>query len=363
MSDLMYSDIEEELRDSVRSLLAAQCPQSRVLAMYDGDTSISSELWRAVSTAIDLPGLAIAESYGGGGAAPREVAVVMEELGRKVAPIPFFTSSILAASVLHVCGADDELRELASGTRVAALLVPITTWHVSELRPNVETRVKGLVGHVNAVAGVELADLLLVPAIVDDILTIQCVATPAGSLSMLHSSFDMTRPLSHVTFEGVPSIEIARGGLAAKAISDGLLRAGAMLASEQLGVAEWCLDSTLEYVKQRYQFGRPIGSFQALKHRLAQLWIAVDAARAVARNAAGLCELDGPHAQSAVALAQAYCSDVAVRAAEECIQLHGGIGMTWEHPAHLYLKRAKANQMALGSPALHRADLAKLHSL
>jgi alkylation response protein AidB-like acyl-CoA dehydrogenase len=148
-----------------------------------------------------------------------------------------------------------------------------------------------------------------------------------------------------------------------------LLAGAGLLASEQVGLAQWCLDSTVEYLRTRVQFGRKVGSFQALKHRMADVWVSVTQARAVARYAAGLLaawepgrtELD--EVRIAVALASAHCSEVAVRAAEECVQLHGGIGFTWEHPAHLYLKRAKADALAFGSADLHRARLAELVDL
>jgi alkylation response protein AidB-like acyl-CoA dehydrogenase len=136
-----------------------------------------------------------------------------------------------------------------------------------------------------------------------------------------------------------------------------------VLASEQLGVATWCLESTVDYVKTRYQFARPVGSFQAVKHRLAQLWVDVTQARAVARYAAGCLADADPDTAVAASLAQAHCGPVAVRAAEECVQLHGGIGFTWEHPAHWYLKRAKASAIALGTAAQHRATLGPLVDL
>ena len=123
-----------------------------------------------------------------------------------------------------------------------------------------------------------------------------------------------------------------------------------MICSEQLGIAEWCLDETVRYVSERIQFGRPVGSFQALKHRLADVWLGVVGARAASRNAADALARDADDAAIAVALAKAHCSNAAVKAAEECVQLHGGIGMTWEHPAHLYLKRAKFDSIAFGTP-------------
>ena len=129
------------------------------------------------------------------------------------------------------------------------------------------------------------------------------------------------------------------------------------------GVAQWCFETTLAYAKQRKQFGRAIGSYQAIKHRLADLWFEVSSATAAARYAADTCARGDADAPIAAAVAQAYCSGVAVHAAEECVQLHGGIGMTWEYPAHLYLKRAKSDQLAFGTAYRHRARLAELVDL
>src|SRR5262249_29404580 len=169
--------------------------------------------------------------------------------------------------------------------------------------------------------------------------------------------------LADVTFDRVPARRLADGAAAGRAWEHAYLAGAALLASEQLGVAEWCLQTTVEYVKTRHQFGRPVGSFQALKHRPARLWAAVTQARAVARYAASCLADDDPDLPVAVSLAQAHCGPVAVRAAEECVQMHGGIAMTWEHPAHLYLKRAKSDAIALGTAERHRTTLAKLVDL
>ena len=364
MTDLLYSDTENALRDSVRSLLAAHCPTERVTAMYDGDAALATDLWQTVSNAMELPGVGIPEAFGGGGASAREVAVVMEELGRHVAPIPFLTSSVIAAKILGACGAQDNLRSLVGGDGIAILSVPLSTSSIADLALPSLTEAGLVDGRVRMVADAGMASVFIVPVTSNGDLTIQLVeASDPGVTVSPRSSLDMTRPLADVAFAGATGTEIARGPGANEAIRAGLLHGAAMLAAEQVGIAEWCLESTVAYAKQRHQFGRAIGSFQAIKHRLAHLWIAVDSARAAARNAAALVDGGGPDALTAVALAGAYCSDVAVLAAEECVQLHGGIGMTWEHPAHLYLKRAKADQVALGTSAHHRAVLAQLHGL
>jgi alkylation response protein AidB-like acyl-CoA dehydrogenase len=215
-----------------------------------------------------------------------------------------------------------------------------------------------LTGTVTSVADAAAADVLLVPT-VDGLYQVD--ATDARLVPAV--ALDQTRPLCDVTFESAPATLLAGGDGAAVAWRAALTAGAVVLASEQLGVATWCLESTVDYVKTRYQFARPVGSFQAVKHRLAQLWVDVTQARAVARYAAGCLADADPDTAVAASLAQAHCGPVAVRAAEECVQLHGGIGFTWEHPAHWYLKRAKASAIALGTAAQHRATLGPLVDL
>lgn len=173
-------------------------------------------------------------------------------------------------------------------------------------------------------------------------------------------ALDMTRPLADVRFSGAASTFVGAGS---DALAAALQTGAALLASEQLGVAQWCFDTTLAYVKERKQFGRAIGSYQAIKHRLSDLWFEVSSATSAARYAADTCARGDDDAAIAASLAQAYCSGAAVHAAEESVQLHGGIGMTWEYPAHLFLKRAKSDQLAFGTAYRHRSRLADLVDL
>ena len=176
-------------------------------------------------------------------------------------------------------------------------------------------------------------------------------------------SLDMTRQLADLTLADVPATRIAAGADAERAVAVALQAGAAMLAAEQIGLAERALEITLAYVKQRHQFARPVGSFQAIKHRLADLWVAVTQARAASRYAAACLAQADPDTPVAVALAKAACSDAAVKAGQEMVQLHGGIGFTWEHPAHLYLKRAKSSSIGLGTADRHRGTLAGLVNL
>ncbi|MQY09097.1 acyl-CoA dehydrogenase family protein [Actinomadura macrotermitis] len=344
MKDLLYSEIEDDLRAGVRALLDDKCPWTGVLAGTEKDQPFDAALWGAL-TGMGVTALPVPEEDGGAGASWRETAVVMEELGRAVAPVPFLGSAVLATAALLACGARVD--------GLAVLAVPLST-APGAFAPSVRAEDGALTGEVTSVEGGLAAQVLLVPA-GDGLYAVDAadaVRTPVTSL-------DMTRRLADVAFTAAPARRIGD----ASAVEAALAAGAAMLASEQLGLAERCLETTIAYLKTRYQFGRPVGSYQALKHRLADLWAAVTQARAVARYAAACLADSDPDTPVAIAVAQAHCSAVAVRAAEECVQMHGGIGFTWEHPAHLYLKRAKAGALALGTPDRHRAALARLAGL
>ena len=369
-ADLLYSDVEESLRGSVRSLLSARLTPESIMARYDGGED-HTPLWKSLAADLGLAALLVPEEFGGADASAREAAVVMEELGRSVAPVPYFSSAVLATITLVEAGETDLLAELASGDKTAALAVPLSstanslvlTVDADNDNRNSDSPNDSLNGSVTSVADAGTADVFVVPvALAEGGMALYLVERGAVTVDPV-VSLDMTRPLGDLTFEAASGTRIAEGKPAAKAVESALRYGAALLASEQLGVAQWCLDTTLEYVKGRYQFGRPVGSYQALKHRLADLWLEVGSANAAARYAADCLAQGGDDTDVAVSIAQAYCSDVAVKAAEEAIQLHGGIGMTWEHPAHLYLKRAKADQIAMGTPDQHRAHLAELLDL
>jgi alkylation response protein AidB-like acyl-CoA dehydrogenase len=371
--NLLYTDVEESVRSSVRDLLAARCPADVVIGMYDGDRSVVDPLWRALAVDLGLAALLVPEHLGGAGASAREAAVVLEELGRAVAPVPFLTSSVLATAVLRggaVHGEDQQppsaaatqlLTALASGDRTAALAVPFAARPAS-VRPAAGRHGGGLAGRITSVAGALEADVLLVPVEVAGGVEVHAVETSEVTVEPA-VSLDMSRQLADVSFDEAPSLMVLPAEVGETAVRGALDVAAALMASEQVGLAQWCLETTVAYLKERRQFGRVVGGFQALKHRLADLYTLVEQARAAARYAAATLAEGDPDAEVAAHVAQAYCADVAVRAAEESVQLHGGIGMTWEHPAHLYLKRAKADQIGLGTPAGHRARLGELVDL
>ncbi|MEJ1198544.1 MULTISPECIES: acyl-CoA dehydrogenase family protein [unclassified Streptomyces] len=351
---LLYSEEEEALRAAVRDLLTDHCDPAGVITRTESATPHDVSLWKSLADSMGLAGLLIPEELGGQGATHREAAVVLEELGRAVAPVPYLTSAVVATEALLACGADDLLTELASATTVAALAVGL---HVAPggAVPQVRLEAGRLHGELTGIADAAVADVLLVPA--DDgglyaVRAADATVTPQVSL-------DLTRPVARVTLDGVSGHRLGDAEAAVRRA----LRAGAgLLASEQLGLADWLLTETVRYLKERKQFNRQVGGFQALKHRLAGLWLEVAGLRAAARNAADALAT-GEDTEVAVAVAQAYAGQVAVHAAEEALQLHGGIGMTWEHPVHLYLKRAKADSVAYGAAGTHRERLAELVDL
>lgn len=364
MTDLLYTDVEESLRSSVRSTLQRSLDDGLAAHLFDEPDADVSNLWRALAEQLGLAGLLVPESLGGVGAGGREAAVVLEELGRAVAPVPFLTSSVIATTALLEAGDEEHLPMLASGERTATLVLPWTTSRGAWAAVSVSAE---------PVAGALGADLFLVPTPGEGgVTSLRAYDREEVELEPI-TSLDMTRPLARVTVTG-EGREIASGASADEAVDAALAAGAALLASEQLGLAQWCLETTVEYAKERVQFARPIGSFQAIKHRLADLYLLLVNTQAAARQAAGTLAdragedalasaRDGGEAQISQALAQAFCSDAAVRSAEEALQLHGGLGMTWEAPVHTRLKRAKSDQLALGTPDRHRSDLAELVDL
>jgi alkylation response protein AidB-like acyl-CoA dehydrogenase len=385
LPDMTYTEHETELRSAVRSVLEDRAGLDAVLARTETPQTYDAALWRTLAAEVGCAGLLIPESLGGAGASFREAAVVAEEAGRAVAPVPFLGSAVIATVALLSAAGDgpavvstvgDQARELlsdlAAGTTTAALAVPFASMPGATLSPTVRIGppadgdadgIYRLSGSAAGVADALPADVLIVPA--DGVPScLLAVRTTEPGVSMTPVvSLDMTRQLADIRLDNVRASPIAAGQPAEQAVTAGLRAGAAMLAAEQLGLADRALEITLAYVKQRYQFARPVGSFQAIKHRLADWWVAVTQARAASRYAAACLAEADPDTPIAVALAKAACSDTAVLAAQEMIQLHGGIGFTWEHPAHLFLKRAKSTSIALGTADRHRGTLASFADL
>jgi alkylation response protein AidB-like acyl-CoA dehydrogenase len=373
LPDLLYSEVETDLRASVRALLEDRCGAQAVLARTESGEPYDTGLWRALAAELGCGGLLIPAEHGGAGASYREACVTAEELGRFVAPVPFLGSAVVATAALLAAGDTEVLPKLAAGDTTAALAVPFAampgepigrTARLARPRPgDLDSGMARLSGTVAGVADALPADVLLVPA---DGVPFGLYAVDAGAAGVTRSplvSLDMTRQLCDLTLHEVPARRIAQGPAAESAAAAALAAGAGVLASEQLGLAERCVEMTVAYVRERRQFGRPVGSFQALKHRLADMWVSVAQARAAARYAAACLAGGDPDTPVAIALAVSSCGEAATMVAQECVQMHGGIGFTWEHPAHLYLKRAKSASIAFGTPDRHRATLAGLVDL
>jgi alkylation response protein AidB-like acyl-CoA dehydrogenase len=322
----------------------------------------------------DGPGLSSDDPGGLGSASSGPAAAVraaqLRAAARSSSGAPASSDTGSSSAAAPVSPAAGLLRQLADGTVTAALAVAAATRPDSPFpatarfvgRDAGAGTVK-LRGTIPAVADALPADVLLVPADgVPNALYVVDASAPGVHRTPL-VSLDMTRQLCDIALDDAPGRLVVAGPAADAAVTAGLLAGAGILAAEQLGLAQRCLDMTVAYAKERRQFARQIGSFQAIKHRLADLWTAIALARAASRYAAVCLADDDPDVPVAVALAKAACCDAAVTAAQECVQLHGGIGMTWEHPAHLYLKRAKAASVIYGTPGAHRAVLADLVNL
>ena len=356
--NLLYTDVETEVSNTLRTMLGTHAAWQSVLARTESDQTTDTALWKRIAVDQGLAGLAVPEELGGAGASWREVAVVCEELGRATAQVPYLGSAVTATALLLELAETDILGQLATGEKIAAVVVPFSTAPGDAVNGSLSVSDGKISGTVTSVADALAADVLLVPTSEGLYAVDAASAKRKGFMSL-----DMTRQLADISFEGVTGTPVADAAQVAPALQKVLVLTSAMLAAEQLGVAEAALDTALAYVKGRYQFGRIIGSYQALKHRLADVYVLVTQVRAAARYAAACAGTDDSDLPIAASVAQAHASYVAVKAAEECLQMHGGIGFTWENQSHLFLKRAKADSIGLGRADQHRALLAGLVDL
>jgi alkylation response protein AidB-like acyl-CoA dehydrogenase len=354
---------QRALRGAVRALIAADRAQA------DGDDDL--RLWRRLCVEVGVAGLAVPERFGGAGAGPVEVAIVAEELGRALAGTPMLGSAVLATQALLASGDEracaDLLPALADGSAIAALAWTTSAghWDPTEVASQAKTVPNGdwiIDGEAHYVLDGDVATALLVPALTADGTGLFAVqpAQPAVTCSAC-ISVDQTRRLAVVRLAGAVGTRIGLAPVLANTVlaNTGVVLLAARdaacsaLAAEQAGAAARALEITVEFTKTRVQFGRPIGSFQALQHRLADLHVLVQAARSVAFAAAEAAAIGAPDVPLRAATAKAYCSEALQQVSAEMLQLHGAIAMTWEHEAHRYFKRAHGDAQLLGQPAEH----------
>jgi alkylation response protein AidB-like acyl-CoA dehydrogenase len=368
-----FSPEQEEFRRSLRLFLADKSPAAEVRRLMETDAGYDPQVWKQLADQLGLQGLAIPEEFGGAGATAVELGIAFEEMGRALLCAPFFSTVGLGAQALLAAGDDQAKREylprIADGSLLATVAVtePDGRWELAAVRtsavPDIDATGAFLLdGTKMFVVDGHIAQLLLVVARVDDGLGLFAVdAADAGVVRTLLPTLDMTRKLARVELNGVPARLVSGPGDATAALSRALDLALVALTAEQVGGAQRCLDMAVDYAKIRMQFGRPIGSFQAIKHKCAEMLIEVESAKSAAYHAAGSAvESTSDELGVAAAVAKAYCSEAYFQVAAETIQVHGGIGFTWEHDAHLYFRRAKSSQLLLGDEHYHRERFAAL---
>jgi alkylation response protein AidB-like acyl-CoA dehydrogenase len=389
-----------ELRESVRDFLTAKSGEQRVRAAIETECGYDEGLWQQMAEQLSLPGLALPEEYGGEGFGFTELRVVLEELGRALTPSPFLASVVLAAGAILATGdevaAKAYLPGIASGKTTATLAVAESggLWSFDELtttaRPagaaSTDAGTAGggswlLTGAKQFVLHGATADLLIVAAHTDEGpaffavtpghrsgATVSDITDRSRELGLTRTALrtlDLTRPMATLEFNDTPATLIGAAGAARQALDAVLDRAMTALAAEQAGAARACLEASAAYARERHQFGRPIGSFQAVKHKCADMLVKVELAQAAATEAARAAAGDAGAAPlpQAAAVAHAVCSESLMFVAAENIHVHGGIGFTWEHSAHLYFRRAKASQLMFGGPGFYFEHLLRRSGL
>jgi alkylation response protein AidB-like acyl-CoA dehydrogenase len=366
--DFAFSEEHEQLRRTVRDFLAETSPESEVRRVMDTPSGFDPAVWRRMGNELGLQGLAIPEEYGGTGCGLVEVGLVIEEMGRALLCAPFLASAVLATTALVRC-ADEPLRKrllpaLADGRLVGtfALTEDSARWDAGGVALTAVLRGDRwrLSGHKNFVLDGAAADFVLTVATSPYGIGLFLVEGDAPGLTRtVLPTLDPTRRQARLEYRDVPATRFQTDGDGWELVRAVLDRAAVALAAEQVGVAAQALDTAVEYAKTRRQFGRPIGSFQAVKHLLADVLVEVESARAAAHFAMLAADSDDDCLPEVASLAKAYCSDACLQATLENVQVHGGIGFTWEHSAHLYLKRAKTSQLMFGDSAYHREQIAQ----
>jgi alkylation response protein AidB-like acyl-CoA dehydrogenase len=360
---------QEALRDVMRAFLRKYSTEADVRSQMDSDLGYDPQAWETAAEQIGMQALAIPERFGGAGYGFDELAVVLEETGRSLFTGPVLPTVVLAPSALLLSG-DDQACErylpgVADGSTVATVAVSedAGAWTesditVSAVRDGDEWALTGVKPYV--LSGAE-AGLVLVAARTDSGISLFAVESPASGLSVKPLPvMDLTRRLASLTFDSCPAVLVGDDGAGWTTLVQLFDRAIAALACEQVGAAAAVLESTVDYLKVRQQFGRPIGSFQAIKHRCADMLVELESARSAAAYASAAITVGADDLSVAASIAKVYCSQAFYHIAAESIQMHGGIGFTWEHPAHLYFKRAKGAEVLFGSPAAHRERIADL---
>ncbi|HZO82143.1 MAG TPA: acyl-CoA dehydrogenase family protein [Candidatus Binataceae bacterium] len=363
-----FSDEQEQFRSALRRFLKDRSPTTEIRRLMATAEGYDPAVWRQMSQDLALPGIHVPQPYGGAGFGMVELCIVTEEMGRALLCAPYFSTAVLAANAIMNAGSEAQKSKLlpavANGTRLATLAItePDGNWDPDSIR-TVATREAGgyrIDGAKSYVVDGHLADLLVVAARLagssgSEGLALFTLAADAGGVERrLLESMDPTRKIARVEFRGARAGLLGGLGEGAASIVRTLDQAAIALANEMMGGAQTMLDSAVSYAKLRVQFGRTIGSFQAIKHKLADMLLDVELGKSAAYYAAQAAALDDPEWPALASLAKAAASETYLHTAAECIQIHGGIGFTWDNDTHLWFKRAKSSEVFLGQPSYHR---------
>ncbi|CAJ1586928.1 acyl-CoA dehydrogenase family protein [[Mycobacterium] wendilense] len=366
MAEFTFSTEQQELRKAVRKFAADNFGEETVRRLMESDPTFDPKVWGRLGAELGVLGLAVPEGAGGVGGTLVDQAVAVEELGAALSCGPLFGTVYLAIPALVAASAgaarDALLPELIEGRKTAAFAVPDHggAFDAGRVTLTATPGESGTVsGTVARVVDGDAADVILVAANGSD--GVGLYAVDAGAVQRRKLvTLDLTRPQADLEFSEAPAQLVAGAEEAERVINHALQVGSVLLAVEQVGASQHLLDIAVEYAKTRLQFGRPIGSFQAVKHRLADLLVEVEHARSTAYHAVWALTDGSDDPALAASIAQATCSAAFSQVARDTIQTLGGIGFTWEHQAHLYFKRAVCDAALLGSPEQHRDRVAQL---
>jgi alkylation response protein AidB-like acyl-CoA dehydrogenase len=369
-----FSDEQEEFRETLRRFFAERSPVSEVFRWMETAEGFDPALWKQMAEELGLPGVHLPEAQGGQGFGFLELGLVVEEMGRALVCAPFFSSVCLAANAVRSAGTPEQqarwLPELASSETVGTLAVLDAgdEWSAPAVSLELERAGDGWIldGRKRLVTDGATAGLLVVAAREPgsaglDGVSLAVVRGDARGLAVKPlQALDQTRKLADLEFDGVRAEILGSPGGSGAALERTLDQARVALALEAAAGAEQCLGSAVEYAKHRIQFGRPIGSFQAIKHTCAELLLEVESAKSAAYWASWVASGGSDELPLAASVAKSFCDEAYLRATEDAVHVHGGIGVTWEAAPHLYYKRARANATLLGDPRWQRARIAAL---
>ena len=373
------SDEQVEFRDTLRRFLAEVAPPAEVRRLLETDAGFDEGVWKQMAAELGLQGIAIPERFGGQGFGNAELCLATAEMGRSLLPSPFFSSVVLAGGAIAHVAAEHEKAELlgdiaAGSTATLAFLEPAATerttsgWNAANIAMEATPDGDGfrLSGCKSFVLDGHTARHIVVAArepgsAGDAGIGLFRVDGDAGELGRERLvTLDATRTQAHLDFNAVPARALGDAGSSWPALQRALCEALVALAAEMTGGMEFVLETAVGYATTRHQFGRAIGSFQAIKHKCADLHILLEGARSAVRIASLAADEDDPELPMLASIAKAHCGDAFALAAQENIQIHGGVGFTWEYDAHLYLRRALSSQILLGDTAQHRERVARL---